>query len=524
MSKNLNSRKELFINQHKKIRIAGKYRIAVVVASVVLQILLIVLLVRLLSNYAIFVYFIIQIIALIDIVFIADRRSNRSFIISWLLVISILPIFGHILYFMWGRCPSRDIRSKRIKDAIARGVSYLIKEPQIYSELGDLFPSRKRIAGYLGRKNFPLYKNTDCQYFPLGELQYEAMLHDMEKAEKFIFMEYFTLSSGRIWDKFEDVLVRKARQGVEIRLMYDDLGSIITAPDDLPEKLKAFDIQVAQFNPVQRHISRLYINYRNHQKITVIDGNIAYTGGANLADQYANLFPKHGHWKDTAIRLEGDAVWSLTVAFLQMWESESEEKIIYANYRPSKSSSNSAGYYQPFTDGPVNNPDNPAEVLYRKLINNAKNYVYITTPYLIIDNTMMDSLCNAALGGTDVRIITPKIWDQWYVHMVTQSNYGELLRSGVRVYEYTPGFIHAKTIISDDEHAVTGTINMDYRSFYLHYENGVWICGSPVLADIKNDIMDTFDISEEIQLEAWSHRPLRIKIIQAVLRLFAVLL
>jgi len=410
-----------------------------------------------------------------------------------------------------------------MKTAIERGTEFLSKDPGVYAELGAVHPTRKRISGYLGRKAFPLYKNTKCDYYPLGELQFEAMLKDMENAEKFIFLEYFILDNGELWKKFEELMIRKAEQGVEIRLMFDDLGSIVTAPDNLIKRLAGHGIQAKRFNPVHRYVSRLYINFRNHQKIAVVDGNVGYTGGTNLADEYANIYPKHGHWKDTAIRLEGDAVWSLTVAFLQMWESESNNKSDYEVYRPTYSC-DGQGFYQPFTDGPVNNPDNPAEVMYRTIINNAKDYVYITTPYLVIDNTMMEALCTVALGGTDVRIITPKIWDHWYVHMVTQSNYGELLAAGVKICEYTPGYIHAKTIISDDDHAVTGSINMDYRSFYLHFENGVWICGAPVLKDIKRDIEETFKVCEEIQLDDWLRRPWYVKCLQTVLRLFAVLL
>jgi len=511
------------MNRKTERKIAGLMRIVLVGIAVLLQLLLIALLVRVLRNRAAYAYFIIEIIALIDVIFLVSKNKSSSFTITWLLIIFTLPVFGHVLYILWGRGASHGWRSNRMKTAIERGTEFLSKDPGVYAELGAVHPTRKRISGYLGRKDFPLYKNTKCDYYPLGELQFEAMLKDMENAKKFIFLEYFILDNGELWKKFEELMIRKAEQGVEIRLMFDDLGSIVTAPDNLIKRLAGHGIQAKRFNPVHRYVSRLYINYRNHQKIAVIDGNVGYTGGTNLADEYANIYPKHGHWKDTAIRLEGDAVWSLTVAFLQMWESESNNNSDYEVYRPTYSC-DGQGFYQPFTDGPVNNPDNPAEVMYRTIINNAKDYVYITTPYLVIDNTMMEALCTVALGGTDVRIITPKIWDHWYVHMVTQSNYGELLAAGVKIYEYTPGYIHAKTIISDDDHAVTGSINMDYRSFYLHFENSVWICGAPVLKDIKRDIEETFEVCEEIRLDDWLRRPWYVKCLQTVLRLFAVLL
>lgn len=511
------------MNRKTERKIAGLLRLFIVIIAVVLQLSIIFALVSLLMTRAIYVYFIFEAIALLDVVFLVSKQNNSSFRTAWLIVIFALPVMGYVLYIFWGRGTAAGRSGGRIKASIARGVEFLEKDAGVYAEIGAGHPTRKRIAGYLGRKDFPLYKNTECKYYPLGELQFEAMIKDIENARKFIFLEYFILNSGKLWDRFKDVLIRKASQGVEVKILFDDLGSIATAPDNLVKTLARHGIEAKRFNPVHRYISRLYINYRNHQKIAVIDGAAGYVGGTNLADEYANIYPRRGHWKDTAIRLEGDAVWSLTVTFIQMWESESAEKLDYDAYRPECGREGGRGFYQPFTDGPANNPDNPAEAMYRMIINNAKEYVYITTPYLVIDDTMTEALQTAATGGTDVRIITPKTGDQWYVHMVTRSNYGKLLKAGVRIYEYSPGFMHAKTIISDDDHAVTGSINMDYRSFYLHFENGVWICGAPVLKEIKKDILETFEVCEEILLGDWLSRPLRVKIIQTVLNLFAVL-
>ncbi len=423
----------------------------------------------------------------------------------------------------WGRASNRGWKNERLRPAIERGAAFLHNNPEVVASFQSKCPTRKKVSNYLEGKGFPLYENTKCDYFPLGELQFEAMLKDLEKAEKFICLEYFILNTGQLWSKIEEVLVRKAAVGVEVRLMIDDLGSVITMPDSVVKNLREKNIQVVRFSPVHRYITRFSINYRNHRKITVIDGNIAYTGGTNIADEYANIYPKFGHWKDTAIRMEGEAVWGLTVTFLQMWESESDTQTDYEAYRPDVTI-DEKGFYQPFADGPANNPDNPAETMYRTIINNAKEYVYITTPYLIIDGAMIDALCTAAQGGIDVRIITPHIWDMWYVHMVTESNYGDLLKAGVKIYEYSPGYIHAKSIISDGDNGIIGSINMDYRSFHLSFENGVWICDAPVLKDMETDIIETCKVSHEVELEEWLKRPWHKRVIESVLRLFSVLL
>ena len=501
-------------------RLAGVFRVFLVALVVGAQVGIVIFLVRMMQEQAVFLYFAIQIISVIDIFLLSAKRQNASFTMAWVLLILLLPVTGHLLYVLWGR---RD-KHRRMRRTLARTNPFLAKDPAIYQALSETHPRRKRLGGYLGRMGFPVYRNTACTYYPLGEEQFRAMLADIEGAERFVFLEYFILSDGRLWREFREVLARKAKAGVEVRILYDDLGSLFTAPRGLDEDLKGLGIQALRFNPIHYSTSRLYINYRNHQKICVIDGEIAYTGGTNLADEYANYTAKFGHWKDTAVRLTGDAVWSMTVFFLQMWEAQTNSQQDFLKYRPTRPGEAAPGFYQPFIDGPMNNPDNPAEISYRSVINTAREYVYIMSPYLIIDNTMVDALSTAALGGTDVRIITPHVWDKWFVHMATQSNYAPLLRAGVRIYEYAPGYIHAKTILSDDDHCITGSINMDYRSFYLHYENAVWICGAPVIADIRADFDATFPQCMEIDAEQWAKRPLYRKLLQGFFRIFAIFL
>ena len=512
--------KQTFLGQKLSGRSAGFLRLGLVALVVAIQIGIIVFLVQVMQDQAFFLYLALQVIAVIDIFILSGKRQNTSFTMAWVLLILLLPVAGHLLYVLWGRRG----KHRRMRRALARSQGFLVKDPAIYQALGEAHPQQKRQAGYLGRMGFPVYRGTDCTYYPLGDYQFPAMLADIARAERFVFLEYFIIGAGKLWDEFREVLARKAAEGVEIRVMYDDLGSLFSIPDDFDADLKRLGIQVVRFNPIQYSTSRLYINYRNHQKICVIDGEIAYTGGTNLADEYANYYEKLGHWKDTAIRLKGGAVWSMTVFYLQMWESQTQEEQQFHLYRSKRETAEFPGFYQPFIDGPMNNPENPAETMYRSIIYNANEYVYISSPYLVIDNSMVDALCTAALGGTDVRIITPRIWDKGYVHMATQSTYVALLRAGVRVYEYEPGYIHAKTILSDDDHCITGTFNMDYRSFYLHYENGVYICGAPVLQEIKTDFLETFEKCREINQDEWEKRPLHIKLLQGFFRIFAIFL
>jgi len=500
---------------------SGVLRIAGFVLTMVIELTLLLALTVALRNWATEVFNAIYGLSFVAVAYIVIKRNN-PYSIKWVIVILALPVYGLFLYLIFSTSDIIGDRNKTLRASMDHGSTFLGKDPGVYADLGNAHPDKKRIAGYLGRKGQPLYTNTLCEYYPVGELHFDAMLKDMEKARRFIFLEYFIISQGDLWDRIRDILIRKAGQGVEVRVMMDDIGSILVFPQKMFKALKARNIQILRFSDVHGIISRYYFNNRNHQKIAVIDGNVGYTGGLNIADEYVNAYPKLGHWKDTAIRLEGDAVWSLTVAFLQMWDGETKVRSNYGSYRPTLSRK-ARGFYQPFMDGPLVDADYIAKNIYKLFIYNAKKYIYIATPYLIVDATMLDALRVAAKGGTDVRIMVPKKWDKWFVHFVTLSNYQTLLEAGVRIFEYTPGFVHAKSIISDDEHAVIGTINMDFRSYYLHYENGVWICDAPVIGDIKKDMMETFALCDEIELEAWLCRPWHEKCLQTVMRLFAVM-
>jgi cardiolipin synthase len=328
-----------------------------------------------------------------------------------------------------------------------------------------------------------------------------------------------------MWNTILDILVKKVKQGVDVRVIFDDMGCIMVLPYRYDKKLEAMGIKCCVFNTFIPILSSK-LNNRDHRKIVVIDGNCGFTGGINLADEYINAYEKHGHWKDTAIMIKGPAVWSLTVMFLTMWDYLRGTDEDYVKYRPSgnlKEELADNGYVQPFTDNPFDD-EQISETVYLNLINKAKRYVYINTPYLIIDNEMMGALTSAAKSGVDVRIVTPHIPDKWYVHVVTRANYDVLVESGVKIYEYTPGFMHAKSFVADDEYGVIGTINLDYRSLYLHFECGIWLYKTNSIAQMKEDYMKTLQVSKEITLEECYDVSLYCKLLRGILRIFAPLM
>lgn len=510
------------MNNILKKRTSVLVRAAIVLVSVILQVLTMFLLVRLLQEYASWVYLLIE-IASIAVVFVLvdDSSSFNSF---WIVIILALPVFGYCLYFMWGVNVRTVPFIKNIKRFQKKAEPINSRIRQSWRNCPEVHPNKAQVSRYLVHEGFSLYKNTSVRYFEVGEKKFDALFEDLERAEKFILMEYFIVSNGEIWDRLKDVLARKAAQKVEVRLLLDDFGCLFMDGDEIRHELSKLGIRVSIFAPIVKDVSRLTFNYRNHQKIAIIDGNIGYTGGVNLADEYANIIDRFGHWKDTAIRLEGDGVWGLTEIFLEMWElSKDKEQLDYNKYRPTISV-DAPGYVQPVADGPANNPDNPIEEMYTHLVNKARDYIYFTTPYLVLDNRMVDDLCRAARSGVDVRIITPRHYDKWYVYMVNISNYGRLMENGIRIYEYLPGFIHAKNVISDDECGVCGTINMDYRSFYLHYECGVLMTEVPAVMEMKEDFLETMRKSERVSLDEWKRRPIWQKCVQGFLRIFSPLL
>ena len=359
----------------------------------------------------------------------------------------------------------------------------------------------------------------DVAYFKLGEDMYASMLKDMERAQSFIFFEYFIVGQGQMWDGMKEILIRKAQEGLDVRVMYDDLGSLMVLPKGFKAELESQGVKVVTFNPMVPYLA-LGMNNRDHRKILVIDGDVAYNGGINIADEYINVDSKLGHWKDTGLRLEGDGVANLTLMFLSVWDACRKEQTDIAAYLPKKSV-RAKGYVQPFSDSPLDE-ELISENLYMDILWNAKDYVYIFTPYLIIDHEMTLALTMAAKRGVDVRIVVPKIPDKKAVYTLTESYFRPLLEAGVRLYRYTPGFIHAKSYLADDKVGVVGTINMDYRSLYLHFECGTFLYEVEALKDLKQDYEETFAVSEEVHLKELGEGLLK-RTGQAVLRVLSPL-
>lgn len=393
-------------------------------------------------------------------------------------------------------------------------------------------PGWGRLSAYLQKRNFWLYRNTNAAYFGEGELFFRDLTEHLRQAETYIFMEYYILAEGSVWDEIFAVLKERAAAGVEIHLIIDDFGTLTRLSDDMLQSIKQAGIEVEIFNPVHRYINRLYFNYRDHRKITVIDGKVAYTGGMNLADEYINARVRFGYWKDAAIRLTGECVWSFTSMFLELWDYILKIESDYTFYRATsmekhrlqeKIHADEKGFVQPYTDSPLDHED-VGENVYLNIISRAKKYLYIFTPYLIIGSEMRTALVNAAKSGVDVRLVVPGIPDKKLVYFLTQSNFPYLIKNGVKIYTYTPGFIHAKCFVSDDVQATVGTVNMDYRSLCLHFECGVWMYRTRAVLQVKEDALKTFAESHEVTLEEFQRKSFLVRTFMGALKLFAPLL
>jgi cardiolipin synthase len=448
--------------------------------------------------------------------------DNPDYKVPWLLFVLIIPIAGFMLYFMFY---SRKLQKRFVKrlDAM-KSQGYKQDDSELFSALKDENPAVASQAKMLtGIAEAHLFTNTKQEYFPLGEDMHRRLLEDLECAEKFIYMEYFIIEEGKFWNSILDILKRKAADGVEVKVLYDDIGCMMTLPGDYHKTLKSYGIDATPFSRLKGNADSEF-NNRSHRKITVIDGKIGYTGGVNIADEYINEIVKFGHWKDIAIRLEGEAVRELTKLFLVDFGINVRKMPNIRDDLYPKTEIKERGYVIPFGDGPhpLYNRRVGKSVI-QNMLSGATRYMWMTTPYLIIDNDLCQSIENAALRGVDVRIIVPHIPDKKLVFGMTQSFYHRLMAAGVRIYEYEPGFVHAKSYLADDDQAMIGTINLDYRSLVHHFENGVWMYDCESIWNLKTDMENTFSKSIEVTPEMLKTN-LPKRFIRAVVRIFAPML
>ena len=499
------------------------HRSVFVALALLAQITTLFIMVSLFSEYTQIFYWCCIALSVLAALAIVGSRMEPGYKIAWLLLVLPFPVFGGIFYIMSGGGTIPKRTQKRMQGMLEKSAQALRED----FKADDLLPLGGDAAGqasYLERRAAcPAYTNTETEYFPLGDDAFPRMLEELEKAQKYIFLEYFIIEPGVFWDSILAILERKAAQGIEVRVIYDDMGCMFTLPRDYDEVLAQKGIQCRVFNRFLPVMS-LRLNNRDHRKLLIIDGKVGFTGGINLADEYINVRERFGTWKDSSILLEGDAVWSMTVMFLTMWDNIANWDEDFERFRPPAAPVRPwTGYVQPYTDTPLDR-ETVGQAVYLNMIAKAKNYIYITTPYLIIDVATNTALCNAAKSGVDVRIITPHIPDKRYVFEVTRAHYPPLLEAGVKIYEYTPGFIHAKNFVVDDRFATVGTVNLDYRSLFLHFEDGIWLCEAPCIREIRKDFEETLKVSESYSLRRFKHLNILLQLYRSILRVFAPLM
>lgn len=487
--------------------------------SLIVQVVFFAVMIMGLSETYFFMNTLCTILSVIMVLYITNSSGKSSYKILWIIFILAVPIFGVIAYMFFGGGRVLPHVKRKMQKCEEKYINQLPRNNEIHETLRYSDGLHSRQADYLKRESaYPLYKNSSAEFLAPGEAFLPRFLEELEKAERYIFIEFFIIAEGKMWSSVCNILERKAREGVEVKILFDDFGSIKRQHKNFVTRLRRKGIEVAVFNKIRPSMD-IFMNNRNHRKIVVIDGKVAVTGGLNLADEYINELERFGYWMDCAAIVKGDAVKSFLAMFCSTWEFTTG-KGIYMTSHISEEKVLEKGFLLPYADGPLDNK-NPAEGIYMQIINSAQRYVYIATPYLIIDNSMKECLRLAAKSGIDVRIITPHIPDKWYVHPVTQYNYYDLLQAGVKIYEYRPGFIHSKFFVSDDSVATVGTVNMDYRSFIMHFECGVWMCDNKTVYDMKEHFNTLLLQCEEITAKKLKKSPWYVRLKRAILHLFA---
>ena len=499
-------------------------RLGVIVLLFLLQLFVVFAAFRWFANYMPHMFGLAACVDLVMVPVLLNSRLDPTAKITWLMVIMVMPVFGALLYvYTCSNLGHRAMRD-RVRQLTEQNQGKVAQDPDVMRRLEEENPHAAALVRYMGRSGcYPAFDATSVTYFPLGEDKWARMLAELEQAKDFIFMEYFIVDEGMMWGKVLEILARKAKEGVDVRFMYDGTCEFSTLPHDYPQRLQALGIQCRMFAPLTPFLSTHY-NYRDHRKILVIDGHTAFTGGVNLADEYINRIEKYGHWKDTAIMLKGEAVRSFTLMFLQMWNLE-EREMAYDHYlhAPTLPPQDAQGFVIPYADCPLDE-DKVGERVYLDILNHAQRYVHIMTPYLILDSEMENALCYAAERGVDVRIIMPGVPDKEMAYALAKTYYPALLEAGVKIYEYTPGFVHAKVFVSDDQTAVVGTINLDYRSLYHHFECAAYLYRTVCIGEIEADFERTLERCAPVDAAYLKREPLRRKLLGPALRVIAPLL
>ncbi len=475
------------------------------------------------SNLSKVINGLLNIISLLVVLHIIKNKSKNAYKIVWIVLILLFPVFGGMFYLMI-KVQSSTRKFSKVFDGIQNKTekSFYLPGDACKKAVSESQKYSNQIKYLQNHAHFPVYANTDTKFYSVGEAFFEALLEELKKAEKYIFLEYFIVQEGKMWNTILNILEEKAAAGVDVRIIYDDMGCFLLLPDDYADYLRRKGIKCRIFNPFRPFVEALQ-NNRDHRKIAVIDGITAFTGGINLADEYINEIVKYGHWKDSAVMMKGDAAWSFTMMFFQMWNLCTGHFDDYESfYTEPECIEECKGFVQPYCDSPVDS-EHVAEQVYLHIINSAKDYLYINTPYLIIDESISTALIMAAKSGVDVRIVTPGIWDKRFVHFTTKSYYRDLIEGGVRIYEYEKGFMHSKVFVSDDSVATVGTVNLDYRSLYLHFECGVCLYDTESVLSVKEDFLETLKVCKEINAKDCKGNAVT-RFLGEVFRVFAPLL
>lgn len=458
------------------------------------------------------------------VLYIVNSKDNPEYKIAMILPLLIFPVFGALLYVYLHLDLGTQSLQKSLKETHFEATRFMQQDPDVMGMLRKANPADANLVYYVSHQlGYPIHTNTSAQYFPSGEDMFEELLYQLEQAKDYIFMEYFIIDRGYMWTAILNILKKKAKEGVEVRVMYDGFCVVSLLPYHYPKKLESYGIHCKMFSPLKPALST-YQNNRDHRKICVIDGEVGFTGGINLADEYINRRERFGYWKDAAIMLRGNAVQNLTMTFLEMWNVQEKNPVECRYYQTPKDlePARGNGFILPFSDSPFDQ-EQLGERVYFHMLEHAKKYVHIMTPYLVLDNDMIRHMKYAAKSGVEVVIIMPHIPDKWYAFALAKTYYEELIEAGVQIYEFTPGFVHAKVYVSDDDTAVVGTINCDYRSLFLHFECGAFIYRNRVVWDIEDDFQATLKKSQRVSLATCRKRSAWMKIAGSVLRLFAPL-